>query len=124
MIKTEKFLISRSPYAVDLKSLRLWRERWVVDAVWFRRRNGRTAACIGTLQGSFHTQPPVSAEDFLARWPAQWGGDCAGRWNGVGYWGSELPDVQEAHLRILKPMLEGYPAAPAGYDAWWQRRAR
>lgn len=134
-----RFVMSHKPYAVDLSSLRTARDEghagpfWycTVRAVWFRRRRtGRTGplvtvACIGTLWN--HQRPePVNAEAFvLAHTDGRYGGDCAGRWDGAGYWGSEDPDVMAKHLAILRPMLDGYeqspqsPAIPDGYDGWW-----
>ena len=51
MYREDKFVMSHRGYAVDLSSLhqRFYEhdEWYMVDAVWFRRKNGVTAACVG-----------------------------------------------------------------------------
>ncbi|MFL4947531.1 hypothetical protein ACJ6WE_09175 [Streptomyces sp. MMS24-I31] len=128
MIREDRFLISRKPYAVDLASLRgsvqtyengrtSYRGR--IDAVWFRRRRGETVACIGDLW-DFQDTEPESAREFLERHnDGRYGGDCIGRWDGTSYWGNVTLEQQEQHLAILRPMLANYPAIPDGYDGWW-----
>ncbi|MDP4501033.1 hypothetical protein [Nonomuraea turcica] len=128
MIREDKFVISRRPYAVDLSSLRLteeqghaglfWRGR--VDAVWFRRRKGVTVACIGILWDSQHERPADAAAFLRAHDDGRYGGDCDGRWDGASYWGNVTLDVQEQHLAILWPMLANYPELPAGWSGWWR----
>lgn len=131
MIREEKFLISRKPYAVDLGSLRISdvRTRYDgatvyagrIDAVWFRRRRGVTVACIGQLWDFQTGEPPTDAAEFLRRHDdGRYGGDCHGRWDGDRYWGAQQPDTIEQHLALLQPMLAAYPAIPAGYDGWWR----
>lgn len=127
MIREEKFLISRKPYAVDLTSLcRTHRETgntwawYTVDAVWFRGRKTDPVACIGTLRTIIDDPEPATAREFLQRYTdGRYGGDCDGRWDGTGYWGNVPLDVQERHLAILRPMLANYPAVSDGYDGWW-----
>lgn len=127
MIRDDKFLISRRPYAVNLSSLRANKGDGdrsyycIVDAVWFRRRYGVTAACIGTLW-DLQREEPADAVEFLARHTdGRYGGRCIGRWDGKTYWGDRVtPDVMNQHLAILRPMLENYPNAPEGYDGWWR----
>ena len=73
MIREDTFRISRRPYAVKLDTLRLTRcdradgtcfWRGDIDAVWFRRRDGRTMACVGFLW-DFQDEKPADAEAFL-----------------------------------------------------------
>ncbi|WP_205326913.1 hypothetical protein [Glycomyces sp. YM15] len=95
-----------------------------VDAVWFRRKNGATRACKGTLRLWAHgLTAPVDTSDPLAVLTAdldgRGGGVCTGRWDGRAYWGAGEPEVMAAHLAVLKPMLAAYPAIPDGYDGWW-----
>lgn len=130
MIRETRFLISRKPYAVDLNSLRgprtdtpQGRNEYYfdgrIDAVWFRRRNGVTVACIGTLWDLQYPEP-ADAREFLTRHDdGRHGGDCAGRWDGESYWGNVTLAEQERHLAILRPMLANYPNLPDGYDGWW-----
>lgn len=130
MIKMEKFLISKGPYAVDLGSLALKESRrddgtsfWraTVNAVWFRRRRGVTVACIGYLW-NYQNEKPVDALAFLkAHDDGRYGGTTLGRWDGAGFWGDGVSlEEQEEYLAILRPMLENYPAVPAGFDGWWR----
>jgi hypothetical protein len=129
MIREDRFLISRKPYAVDLSSLHTQaRPRQDgssfytgrVDAVWFRRRSGVTVACIGTLWDHQDAEPADAVAFLTAHDDGRYGGDCDGRWNGTGYWGNVTLTVQEQHLAVLQPMLANYPAIPAGYNGWWQ----
>lgn len=128
MIREDKFLISRRPYAVDLTSFRrserdpgktwAW---YMVDAVWFRGRKTAPVACIGTLRTIIDDPAPTDAREFLERYTdGRYGGDCIGRWDGESYWGNVTLEQQEQHLAVLRPMLAAYPALPAGWDGWWR----
>lgn len=128
MIHTNRFLISKKPYAVDLTSLRgtikprqnggtCYDGR--INAVWFRRRKGVTVACIGTLWDLQDQQPADAAAFLRAYTDGRYGGDCDGRWDGQSYWGNVTLAEQERHLAILRPMLANYPEIPDGYDGWW-----
>lgn len=128
MIREDRFLISQRPYAADLNSLRLtedegcngtyWRGR--IDAVWFRRRNRITVACIGSLWDSQDDKPADGNTFLTAHTDGRYGGNCNGHWNGTSYWGNGTLHEQEQHLAILRPMLDTYPAIPDGYDGWWR----
>ncbi|MFE3629514.1 hypothetical protein [Streptomyces goshikiensis] len=131
MIRTDQFLISQRPYAVDLSSLDgTLRDtpqgdhphyfHGQVNAVWFRRRHGITVACIGMLWDHQPDQP-ADAHAFLKRHDdGRYGGDCKGRWDGTSYWGNGTYEQQQEHLAILRPMLASFPAVPQGYDGWWR----
>lgn len=128
MIREDRFLISRKPYAVDLSSFALsyrtpgsaW-ARYEVAAVWFRRRRGETVACAGYLDALIDDPAPLSSEEFLRRYTdGRYGGTCWGRWDGESYWGNVTLEQQEQHLAVLRPMLAAYPDIPAGYDGWWR----
>ncbi|MGW7658499.1 hypothetical protein ACWGJ7_42635, partial [Streptomyces tendae] len=120
MIREDKFLISRRPYAVDLSSLRrLEREPdktwawYMVNAVWFRGRKTEPVACIGTLRTIIGDPAPADARAFLERYTdGRYGGDCEGRWDGENYWGAQKPEVMEQHLALLRPTLASYPVIP------------
>jgi len=95
------------------------------DAVWYRRQNGITRACIGTLGLWSHYLPRhLNLDDphdiLTADLDGRYGGDCHGRWDGQRYWGAQEPAVIEQHLALLRPMLTNYPNIPAGYDGWWR----
>lgn len=131
MIREDKFLISRRPYAVDLSELRSVEEHGRVNggcfyairanAVWFRRRRGVTVACIGSLW-DYQDEKPESVEQFLLRHDdGRYGGTTVGRWDGESYWGDSVTLAeQNQHLEILVPMLEYFPQVPPGYDGWYR----
>lgn len=124
MIRETRFLISRKPYAVRLDSLRADGDNTAyLDAVWFRRRNGITVACVGHLWDIQRPLPKDSTE-FLARHDdGRYGGTCEGRWDGERYWGAQAPELISTHLELLRSMLTNYPAIPSGYDGWWTFQA-
>lgn len=127
MIREESFVLSHRPYAVELDTFTPGADDEdapggsAIDTVWFRRYKGVTSAYIGYLWSIQHPRP-ADAAVFLARY----GGDrehgyvCRGRWDGARYRGSSDPDVAAAHLEILRPMLENYPACPNSYCGWWR----
>ena len=130
MIREDKFLISRPLYAVDLSSLHVverprdsgpsYYEAQVRRAVWFRRKNGVTAACTGRLW-DLQDERAADAVMFLRNHTdGRYGGDCTSRWDGSRYWGAQEPDVIAAHLDLLRPMLAAYPEIPPGFDGWWR----
>lgn len=121
MIREERMLISKRPYAVNLLTL-FTNDRGgaEMDAVWFRRRSGVTVACVGILW-DYQSPSPTTAYEFLRRHDdGRYGGDCRGRWDGERYWGAQEPEVIQEHLDLLRPMLEAYPGVPNGYDGWWR----
>lgn len=125
MIREDRFMLSRKQYAVDLDSLIVEEKREScraqVTAVWYRRRQGVTIACYGSLW-DYQDSEPATAVEFLERHTdGRYGGAYVGRWDGENYW-SERPQssgVRELHLAVLRPMLEDYPVIPDGYSAWW-----
>lgn len=128
MIRENRFLISKRPYAVDLGSLRITERQGQrnpyyegrIGAVWFRRAKGVTYACVGTLW-DFQDQRPADAVAFLkAHTDGRYGGDCKGRWDGTRYWGAQEPEIAARHLALLRPMLDAYPAIPDGWNGWWR----
>lgn len=133
MIRDDRFVLSRRQFAVDLSTvagkLRNHGDRWLfsgrADAVWYRRKAGVTRACIGTIMLWQHYLPgPLDVADPVAILSAdldgRYGGDCAGRWDGTRYWGSEDLTVQAEHLAVLRPMIDDYPTHPASHDGWWR----
>lgn len=124
MIREDRFVQSHRPYAVNLASLRTDEHgQSRLDAIWFRRRNGRTVACIGQLW-DFQRPRPAGGQQFLSQHDdGRYGGDCRSRWDGQHFWSADQnPDVQAADLALLKPMLDNHPAIPDGYDGWWRFR--
>jgi hypothetical protein len=135
MIREDQFLISRKPFAINLSTVTVNREQqqdawWLsghCEAVWYRRRNGTTYACLGTLRLWAHwlrEEPDVSSPEAILRnrLDSRYGGDPDGRWDGENYWGSQKPFEQALHLTLLEPMIADFPALPEGYDGWWTFR--
>jgi hypothetical protein len=120
MIREDRFLVSRRPYAINLSSLQIDLHRCTVNAVWFRRRSGKTMACVGHLWDYQNPTPKDTAEFLTRHDDGRFGGTCEGRWDGERYWGSQWPGDIAEHLKLLKPMLANYPAVPVGYDGWWR----
>jgi hypothetical protein len=128
MTKTPFAISGKRRYAVDLASLKVETEasypgsdfrHATIRAVWFRRKDRVTAACLGYLRDYLH-QPISDVADFLARsTDGRYGGMCEGRWDGTRYWGAQEPETIEAHLQLLRPMLDAYPEIPEGFDGWW-----
>lgn len=133
MIREDRFLISRKPYAVDLSTVTAesayrydayWLEGECL-AVWFRRKNGTTYACLGALALWAHRlrhEPDTSSPEAILRndLDSRYGGDTHGRWDGERYWGSQKPFEQALHLTVLEPMLANYPELPPGHSGWWR----
>lgn len=133
MIREDKFLISRKSFAIDLATVTGSQAGGIdhvtfsgqANAVWYRRQNGVTRACIGTLKLWSHYLPQrLNLDDphdiLAADLDGRYGGDCDGRWDGENYWGAQKPEMIEQHLELLRPMLDNYPIIPAGYDGWWR----
>lgn len=126
MIREEKFLISRAPYAVKLGSFRAIggaRDEWwrcTAQAVWFRRKEGTLYAVIGQIWGHLQGAEPTTAEDFLTRFTdGRYGGSAWGRWDGTSFWGNVSLEDQREYLQVLQPMLNNFADVPPGYDGWW-----
>lgn len=133
MIREDRFLISHKAFAIDLTTITgdqhprgdLYAFSGQANAVWYRRKDGVTRACIGTLGLWSHYLPRLlnldDPHDILtADLDGRYGGDCEGRWDGERYWGAQEPDMMEQHLDLLRPMLANYPTIPAGHDGWWR----
>ena len=128
MTKAPFAISGKRRYAVDLSSLDVpdgpshpgsEYQHATVRAVWFRRKERVTAACVGYLR-DYMRLPIPDVADFLARsTDGRYGGVCEGRWDGTRYWGAQEPETIEAHLELLRPMLEWYPDLPDGFDGWY-----
>jgi hypothetical protein len=124
VIREDRFVLSHRPYAVNLGTLATsaMYDTCTIEAVWFRRKSGVTAACVGILR-TLLRPAPVTAVEFLERHDdGRHGGDCEGRWDGERYWGAQAPALIDNHLALLRPMLANYPEIPDGYDGWWTFR--
>ena len=122
MIREDQFVLSRRPYAVRLDSLRTDAHSVArLDAVWFRRRNGVTYACAGTLWDLQRPAPREAAEFLIRHDDGRYGGTPQARWDGHTLWAPEKSEEQRAaYLAVLRPMLDRYPACPRGWSGWWR----
>lgn len=126
MRREDKFVLSHRPYAVDLSTVRPRHPEdpksgfFVADAVWFKRRYGVLAACIGELW-DIQRPAPANAHDFLIRHDdGRYGGNCHARWDGANFWAAgQDPEENARFLELLRPMLAAYPVTPEGFDGWW-----
>lgn len=125
MIREDRFVLSRRPYAVDLDSLRVAEigegyTTATVDAIWFRRRRGETVAVYGELW-DHQNPPPQSAAEFLARHDdGRYGGRALARWDGSTLWAPETPfETAAKRQATLQRALTDFPDVPAGHDGWW-----
>lgn len=135
MHREDKFVMSHRGYAVDLSSLRTetsmgWngeRTHGEINAVWFRRKNGVTFACVGELWDS-QWGVPKDAVEFLERHEdGCYGGRPFARWDGTGVWyAGQDPEENARHLELLRTVLDAYHANPAAPDLgdrwnrWWK----
>lgn len=139
MQKLEKFQISKSPYAVDLSSFEVT-ERYStytnpdgtsrqaekphynigVTAVWFRRKDGKLTAHLGSLWDISRERPTDVTSWLEEMWDGRYGGNCHARWDGECLWAPETTWARMVEDQAtLDAMLKGFPEAPAGYDGWW-----
>ena len=135
MIRSEKFLISQKPYAIQLDSVQgrtskqgtsgRYSFRGSCWALWYRRKNGVTRACSGRLRlrGQWMVTPvdTSSPQSILSSdLDGRYGGDCYGRWDGESFWGDVTLVRQGELMAVLRPMLDSCPEVPPRYDGWWR----
>lgn len=136
MIRRDRLVHSGYPYAVrpgtftvrsrprDLDGKVV--HRTSVQAFWFKGRVAAPTANMGELWGSVVLnagEPAPDLERFLGELDTRYGGDCVARWDGRGLWHQQLSvEGEREALGLLRPALEGYPAAPEGYAGWWYAR--
>lgn len=128
MIRAARLAPSRPMYAFNPATFRKSPSSgYVVDAVWFKRKDGVLSA----VRGTYHPfVQPFSAEPagcdyeawILAANDNRYGGAWAAKWNGEGllcYETPTPPDVMREHADFLDAMLRNFPAVPASFDGWW-----
>jgi hypothetical protein len=122
--RTDRFVISKRPYAVRLDAFRPRGAGLVAaEAVWFQRKNGTTGACLGVLWGSVYEYDEMpSVRTWLDGLDTRYGGDCWARWNGTDLWAPGDWTAAQERQAFLEKMLDAYPAIPEGYDGWWVAR--
>lgn len=136
MQRSDRFLISKQPYAVNLTTYNTREEYaryasskkvadkptyWMtVEAVWFRRKSGALSAHYGRLWDVSSTKPESVTSWLEGLTDGRYGGSCVARWNGQDMWAPEVDWDRQVQLqKVLAQMLDGYPAVPEGYEGWW-----
>lgn len=137
MIKLDPWAVSKRPYALKLDSLR-WRGGRLptLDAVWFRKRTGGLAACVGelTLYGVHDLRQAPAGADALTHTvelikgcrDSSYGGDTRTRvlqrngvWAVETWTASQDYEQVTADRELALSMLDRVGEVPAGYDGWW-----
>lgn len=125
-----KFSFSEFFYAIDFPGMKLGNDGgdgyyWVsVPAIWFKRKNGSTAVCSGSLRAYSTPEKPITCpDDFIKHHDGRYGGGTEYKWDGIEMWGSDnnFFDLVEAN-KILDPLLEAFEedqSIPQGYDGWF-----
>ncbi|SRR5579859_2636904 len=129
MIRENRFVFSKGQYAVAPETFDFQLSetgtcgRFSIQAVWYRGTKAAPKACIGYLW-TYDTIWLSDWRSFLSNafHDGRYGGHSLGRWDGTSYFahGGSVPEVQDAHMAILGPMLENMPVIPASYDGWWR----
>lgn len=126
MIRTPKLVVSRPMYSFDPDT---WRaERREVRAAWFRRKNGKILAAMGTYHPVFMRHNEDPPDDTYLAWieaanDNRYGGNHWSSWDGETLLTTDPPSLAPAdaaeRTAFLDAMLRGFPNPPAGYDGWW-----
>jgi hypothetical protein len=130
MIRAIRLAVSRPMYAFNPST---WRPHpagswFVVDAVWFRRKNGRTLAAMGTYHPMVMRRDQEPADGTYESWIGaaddnRYGGNHLASWDGAALLCTDPPavppEVAAERTAFLDAMLKGYPDPPPGHDGWW-----
>lgn len=126
-VEPGQFTLSKRLYAVNPQSVKasdvsaenstLFRVE--LEAAWFRRKRGVTAACIGILW-DYQQEKPTCADEFLRRHDdGRFGANCRARWDGESIWTLGISSQMNEDLAILQTMLDKYPAIPNRFVGWY-----
>lgn len=121
--RRDKFSPSQTPYAFqrNLYEIHKPHERtaWAY-AIWAGRKNGLTTVSIGWLHG--RAAPTV--DEFIDTVDMRYGGSYEGKWDGASLITERaIPENRrQALVRVLTPILDGFPALPDRFDGWYYRR--
>lgn len=138
MKRLDKYKASAAPYALNPATFRAVGasneyhrpdkagesfQRYVVDAIWFKRRNGLRCVVSGTLSQNLDTEPQPAYDDFVAQFQyGRYGGNALARWDGTLLWTPAGVLAGDYLINFLDPILEDYPNLPVGYDGWFDIR--
>jgi hypothetical protein len=114
----DTFSASEFFYALNFDSLRFKGGSATVDAIWFKRKSGERAVCMGKLWSrSSGSETPT---EFMRDFDGRYGGSTEYKWNGIEMWSDDnnFVGMMEAH-RILDPILKNFPNIPEGYTGWY-----
>jgi hypothetical protein len=113
------FSASEFFYAINFNTLRVTStDAAIVDAVWFKRKSGVLAVCMGHLWSrGRNSQFP---DDFMRNFDGRYGGSTKYKWNGTEMWSEDnnFVDMMNAH-KILDPILTNFPNIPENYTGWY-----
>lgn len=124
--RTERPVVSRTPYAIDRSSARQAEFWWTVDALWLGRKNGRTTVMFGTLNlyPERNGSRPACLEDALAVADGRYGGAWHAKFDGehllVNPTFPLTPAEQAKLIARLEQALDSFPAPPVEFDGWFR----
>lgn len=114
----DAFSASEFFYAINFDSLKVERNSATVEAIWFKKKSGERAVCMGKLWS--YSKGSQNIEDFMRDFDGRYGGNTEYKWNGTEMWSSDniFVDMMDAHA-ILDPILKNFPNIPDGYSGWY-----
>lgn len=129
MIRAPKLLVSRPMYAFQPAT---WRPdpsgHWFrVDAVWFRRKAGRTLAAMGCYDPTVLRDDMEPTDGLYESWITaaddnRYGAHHVASWDGRALLCTDqgvTPAETNRRIEFLTAVLAGFPDVPAGWDGWW-----
>lgn len=129
MIRAVRLAVSRPMYAFNPAT---WREPWPmrfeVDAVWFRRKNGRLMAAMGSYHPMVQQFQPRPTDGRYESWIAaandsRYGANHWSSWDGESLLTTDPPRVPPVlaaeRTAFLDAVLRGFPDPPPRWDGWW-----
>lgn len=114
----DAFSASEFFYAINFDSLKIENSGVTVEAIWFKKKSGDRAVCMGKLWST--RAGSENPEDFMRNFDGRYGGHTEYKWNGTEMWSSDniFVDMMDAHA-ILDPILKNFPNIPEGYTGWY-----
>lgn len=146
MIRMERYVHSRRPYAVRLSTFEVERTEWEwqgamhvswrlrIRAGWHRGKVAAPETCLGWLTWTTSDDPwrhfdpkdilqrDLAAEDAVKAYAdGRYGGTCIAKSTGRGLWFADVtsPRVLQGMREELTEIADAFPQPPAGYSGWW-----